>query len=73
MGGWYNVIESEGIRVFRIAYVLDGNSVIGKIAVIIILILIIDIPLLSFVFIENQIQIHKIKKYIKNKKKGIKL
>lgn len=53
---------------FRIAYVLDNGSFVGKAAAITLLVLIIGIPLLFFVYTEAQILIDKIKKYNRNKK-----
>ena len=53
---------------FRIAYVLDNGSFVGKAATITLLILIVGIPLLFFVHTEVAILIDKIKKYNRNKK-----
>lgn len=57
----------------KIVYVLDSGSFVGKAAAITLLILIVGIPLLFFVYTEVAILIDKIKKYNRNKKKGIKL
>lgn len=53
---------------FRIVYVLDNGSFVGKAAAVTLLILIVGIPLLFIVYIEVQILIDKIKKYNRNKK-----
>ena len=53
---------------FRITYVLDSGSFVGKAAVITLLILIVGMPLLFFVYTEVAILIDKIKKYNRNKK-----
>lgn len=53
---------------FRIVYVLDNGSFVGKAAAIILLILIVGIPLLFIVYVEMEILIDKIKKYNRNKK-----
>lgn len=53
---------------FRIAYVLDNGSFVGKAAAITLLILIVGIPLLFIVYTEVEILIDKIKKYNRNKK-----
>lgn len=53
---------------FRIAYVLDNGSFVGKAAVVTLLILIVGIPLLFFVYTEVAILIDKIKKHNRNKK-----
>ena len=53
---------------FRIAYVLDNGSFVGKAAAVTLLTLIVGIPLLFFVYTEVEILIDKIKKYNRNKK-----
>lgn len=53
---------------FRIAYVLDNGSFVGKAAAITLLVLIVGIPLLFIVYTEVEILIDKIKKYNRNKK-----
>jgi hypothetical protein len=53
---------------FRIAYVLDNGSFVGKAAAITLITLIVGIPLLFIVYTEVKILIDKIKKYNRNKK-----
>lgn len=53
---------------FRIVYVLENGSFVGKAAAITMLALIVGIPLLFVVYSEGQILIEQIKKYKKNKK-----
>lgn len=53
---------------FRIAYVLENGSFVGKAAAITLLSLIVGMPLLFIVSIQIEILIDKIKKYNRNKK-----
>ena len=54
---------------FRIAYVLENGSVVGKAAVVLMLFLLIGVPLYFIIYIKIQILIEKIKRHKRNKKK----
>lgn len=54
---------------FRIAYVLENGSVVGKAAVVLMLFLLIGVPLYFIIYIKIQILIEKIKRHKRNNKK----
>ncbi len=54
---------------FRIAYVLENGSVVGKAAAVLMLFLLIGVPLYFIIYIKIQILIEKIKRYKRNNKK----
>jgi len=54
---------------FRIAYVLENGSVVGKAAAGMMLFLLIGVPLYFIIYTEIQILIEKIKRHKRNNKK----
>ena len=54
---------------FRIAYVLENGSVVGKAAAVLMLFLLIGVPLYFIIYIKIQILIEKIKRHKRNNKK----
>jgi hypothetical protein len=57
------------IVMFRIAYVLENGSVVGKAAAGMMLFLLIGVPLYFIIYTEIQILIEKIKRHKRNNKK----
>lgn len=54
---------------FRIAYVLENGSVVGKAAAVLMLFLLIGVPLFFITYIEIENLIEKIKRHKRNNKK----